>query len=88
MLFSWDGPVLRSPGMLLGCPAHVGYHPSPCHSSVAQLQTLPKFVFYFTYILKVKNAESILQAKGVDCVLSLMNSSAEGTEWDPQPLAL
>lgn len=45
---------------------------------------LPEFVFYFTHgILKVKNAE-----KGMGHVLSLVSSSAEGTEWDPQPLAL
>lgn len=50
---------------------------------------LPEFVFYFTHgILKVKNAENILEARGMDRVLSLMSSSAEGTEWDPQPLAL
>lgn len=53
----------------------------------AQLQVLPEFVFYFTYGI-LKHAENILQAKDVDCVLSLMSSSAEGTEWDPQPLAL
>lgn len=48
---------------------------------------LPEFVFYFTQ-LKVKNAENILEARGMDRVLSLMSSSAKGTEWDPQPLAL
>lgn len=32
-----------------------GYHPSHCHSSAAQLQRLPKFVFCFTYgMLRLK----------------------------------